>query len=57
MAAPGTADQPGLYLGNGQMLHAPQTGDVVKVEPDIWSSPYYSGEFIGAVRATNPTAA
>ncbi|MEV1295393.1 C40 family peptidase [Pseudonocardia sp. NPDC049635] len=47
----------GLYLGNGQMLHAPQTGDVVKVEPDIWSNPYYSAGFIGAVRATNPTAA
>ena len=21
----------GIYIGNGQMIHAPQTGDVVKV--------------------------
>lgn len=32
----------GLYVGNGQMVHAPQTGDVVKVS-EIWS-------FYGAVR-------
>lgn len=23
----------GLYIGNGQMIHAPQTGDVVKISP------------------------
>ncbi|MFR1384289.1 MAG: C40 family peptidase, partial [Clostridioides difficile] len=23
----------GIYVGNGQMIHAPQTGDVVKVSP------------------------
>ena len=23
----------GIYIGNGQMIHAPQTGDVVKVAP------------------------
>ena len=23
----------GIYIGNGQMIHAPQTGDVVKVSP------------------------
>ena len=23
----------GIYVGNGQMIHAPQTGDVVKVGP------------------------
>lgn len=54
---PGGIHHVGLYLGNGQMLHAPESGDVVKVEPDIWSNSYYAGEFIGAVRATNPTAA
>lgn len=54
---PGGIHHVGLYLGDGQMLHAPQTGDVVKIEPDIWSSTYYAREFIGAVRATNPTAA
>lgn len=25
----------GIYIGNGQILHAPQTGDVVKISP-IW---------------------
>ena len=23
----------GIYIGNGQLLHAPQTGDVVKITP------------------------
>jgi peptidoglycan DL-endopeptidase CwlO len=23
----------GIYIGNGQMVHAPQTGDVVKISP------------------------
>jgi len=26
----------GIYLGGGQMVHAPQTGDVVKVSPVRW---------------------
>ncbi|RAY15339.1 NlpC/P60 family protein [Actinomadura craniellae] len=34
----------GLYIGNGKMLHAPQTGDVVKIAP-IAGRPY-----AGAVR-------
>ncbi|MDP9845246.1 C40 family peptidase [Streptosporangium lutulentum] len=36
----------GIYAGNGQMVHAPQTGDVVKVVP--LSS--YGRNFVGAVR-------
>ena len=28
-----TANHCGIYIGNGQMIHAPQTGDVVKVGP------------------------
>ena len=28
-----TATQCGIYIGNGQMIHAPHTGDVVKVGP------------------------
>ena len=28
-----TATHCGIYIGNGQMIHAPHTGDVVKVEP------------------------
>lgn len=27
----------GMYLGNGQMVHAPRTGDVVKVSAVYWS--------------------
>jgi cell wall-associated NlpC family hydrolase len=30
----------GIYLGNGQVLHAPRTGDVVKVAP-IWGKPEF----------------
>jgi cell wall-associated NlpC family hydrolase len=45
----------GLYLGDGRMVHAPETGDVVKVADDIWNAPYWKREFIGAVRAGVPT--
>jgi cell wall-associated NlpC family hydrolase len=34
----------GMYIGNGQMVHAPHTGDVVKIAP-IAGRP-----FAGAVR-------
>lgn len=27
----------GMYLGNGQMIHAPRTGDVVKISAVYWS--------------------
>ena len=30
----------GIYIGNGQMIHAPQTGDVVKIS-DVYGSPWY----------------
>lgn len=40
----------GLYLGDGQMVHAPRTGTTVQIE-QVWDSSYYSGQFIGAVRA------
>lgn len=30
----------GIYIGNGQMIHAPRTGDVVKVA-DVYGSPWY----------------
>ena len=38
----------GMYIGNGQFLHAPHTGDVVKISnmSDAW---YVSG-YVGAVR-------
>jgi len=34
----------GIYLGGGRMLHAPQTGDVVRIAPVWWE------EFFGATR-------
>lgn len=30
----------GIYIGNGQMIHAPRTGDVVKVA-NVYGSPWY----------------
>lgn len=33
----------GMYIGNGQMIHAPQTGDVVKIAPLM-------SDYAGAVR-------
>lgn len=30
----------GIYIGNGQMIHAPQTGDVVKVA-SVYGSPWF----------------
>jgi cell wall-associated NlpC family hydrolase len=45
----------GLYLGEGRMVHAPRTGKTVEVV-EVWSSAYWSREFIGAVRAV-PAAA
>lgn len=30
----------GIYIGGGQMIHAPQTGDVVRIA-DVYGSPWY----------------
>ncbi|ONH30205.1 C40 family peptidase [Pseudofrankia asymbiotica] len=40
----GSLDHVGIYIGNDQMIHAPHTGAVVRVESVWWSS------FQGAVR-------
>ena len=37
----------GMYIGNGQFIHAPHTGDVVKISA---LSGYYQDEYAGAVR-------
>ncbi|MDA0297535.1 MAG: hydrolase, partial [Actinobacteria bacterium] len=34
----------GIYLGNGQYVHAPRTGDVVKISAVSWS------KIVGVVR-------
>ena len=39
-----------IYLGDGRVVHAPQSGDVVRIVEGIWQSPYWSKEFIGVVR-------
>lgn len=38
----------GMYIGNGQFIHAPKTGDVVKISN--LSDPYYQRNFVGARR-------
>ncbi|WP_406311439.1 C40 family peptidase [Streptosporangium sp. NBC_01639] len=44
--SPGDITHVGIYIGRGLMVHAPQTGDVVRVAP-IWR-----GDLIGATRPT-----
>jgi cell wall-associated NlpC family hydrolase len=44
-----THDHVGLYMGGGLFIHAPHTGDVVKISS---LSGYYASNFSGAVRVT-----
>ncbi|MFI7523775.1 C40 family peptidase [Micromonospora globbae] len=44
----------GMYIGDGKMIHAPTTGDVVKISPVWWSRFYAATRVIPAVPA--PTA-
>ncbi|MDA0185773.1 NlpC/P60 family protein, partial [Solirubrobacter phytolaccae] len=47
-AANGDVHHVGMFLGGDQFLHAPSTGDVVKVSS--LSEPYYAGQFAGGRR-------
>jgi cell wall-associated NlpC family hydrolase len=38
----------GIYVGNGQFIHAPHTGDVVRI--DSLGEGWYSSEYVGAKR-------
>ncbi len=38
----------GIYIGGGRFLHAPHTGDVVKISS--LSEPWYALQYVGAVR-------
>ena len=38
----------GIYIGNNEFIHAPHTGDVVKISS--LDEPYYAGEYCGARR-------
>jgi cell wall-associated NlpC family hydrolase len=40
----------GIYIGGGQFIHAPHTGDVVKISS--LSDSWYSGTYMGARRVT-----
>lgn len=45
----------GMYIGNGKMVHAPTTGDVVKISTVTWSRLYAATRVIGAVPDTITT--
>jgi cell wall-associated NlpC family hydrolase len=50
----------GMYIGDGKMVHAPTTGDVVRVAPVRWSRLFAATRVIGAVPETakpDPTPA
>ncbi len=38
----------GIYIGGGQFIHAPHTGDVVKISS--LSDPWYAATYVGARR-------
>jgi cell wall-associated NlpC family hydrolase len=40
----------GIYIGGGQFIHAPHTGDVVKISS--MSDSWYAATFVGARRIT-----
>jgi cell wall-associated NlpC family hydrolase len=41
--SPNTIHHVALYIGSGQMIHAPRTGDVVKVAPLYAAAPDFFG--------------
>lgn len=45
----------GMYVGGGKMIHAPTTGDVVKISTVRWSRLYAATRVIGAVPAPTTT--
>lgn len=47
----------GMYAGNGNVLHAPQTGDVVKISPlDAFPDYYTSRRIIQPIKNSNTTS-
>jgi cell wall-associated NlpC family hydrolase len=48
---PSGIDHVGLYLGNGQILDAPQSGQNVRVEHNVWApGSWWNTHFVAAVR-------
>jgi cell wall-associated NlpC family hydrolase len=44
----------GIYLGDGLMVHAPTTGDVVRVAPVWWAEFFGATRVVGALGGTGP---
>ena len=44
----------GIYIGGGQFIHAPHTGDVVKISS--LSDSWYAATYVGASRRSRPLA-
>ena len=53
--ATGYIHHEGLYLGDGTFLHAPSTGDVIKISS--LDEPYYAQQFAGGRRVSAPGSA
>lgn len=51
-----TTDHVGIYLGNGQVIQAPTTGDVVKIS-QVWGNPTYRRIVNDGNFTTGPTPA
>ncbi|MFD0692383.1 C40 family peptidase [Actinomadura fibrosa] len=51
---PATIHHVGIYLGHGRMIHAPQTGDVVRIS-QFAGNPYREHQYAGATRPTTRT--
>ncbi|MFD0821708.1 NlpC/P60 family protein [Micromonospora zhanjiangensis] len=46
----------GMYIGGGRMVHAPTSGDVVKIAPVWWSHFFAATRIYGAIPAPKPPA-
>lgn len=46
----------GMYLGGGSMIHAPSTGDVVKISNDVLTSNYWVSRYVGSTRPLSTPA-
>jgi cell wall-associated NlpC family hydrolase len=49
-ARPATIHHVALWLGDGAMIEAPRTGDVVKISRNVASNPYWRPQFAGGLR-------
>ncbi len=53
--APATIHHVGIYYGSGRMIHAPHTGDVVRIS-QFTGNPYRERQYIGATRPIPPSS-